>query len=81
MDIATRITEREQKTKEGQQRAFQNFIGLPETKLMISMVPEATPKESLETLLQSAFIHGHSAGQGEILMEMVSAMLKDKTKS
>ena len=80
MSIAAEVEARDHQRKESQTKGFQAFIASPETKLLMSMVPESSPKESLETLLQSAFNHGYSAGEGEILVSMITSMFKSKDK-
>jgi hypothetical protein len=56
---------------------FQRFMAKPETKLMVSMIPPAEQQpEALETLLRIAFDAGHNAGTGDVVGEMLVAMLK-----
>jgi hypothetical protein len=73
-------TAREAKTKATQEAAFQRFMTKPETKLLVSMVPQANPPEAIETLLRSSFDAGFGVGMGDTLGLVLDAMLKGDKK-
>jgi hypothetical protein len=64
--------DRERGTNEG----FAGWMAKPETKLILSTIPQSQPPEAVQTLLRSAFDAGVGVGEGCIAMMMVSAMLE-----
>ena len=66
----------DQRTKESKDKAFADYLAKPETKLMLSMVSPQENPDLLQTLLRGAFDSGHSAGQGNVLSELITSMLK-----
>lgn len=64
-------------TKVAQEQTFQRWLQKPEIKLLISMIPETSPVELLETLLRTAYEGG--AGFGS--MDTMSYVLASYAKS
>ena len=56
-------------------RSFDRFLEKQETKLLLSMIPEAQNPDVVKTALRSAFDAGVSSGAGEILGSMLEAMM------
>lgn len=55
---------------------FTEFLERAESKLMLSLIPASDNPDAVKTLLRSAFDAGSAHGSGEILVEMVGALLK-----
>jgi hypothetical protein len=58
------------------EKGFADFMAKAETKLLVSMVPPMENPDLMKTLLRAAFDAGHGSGQGNILVEMLTAMVK-----
>lgn len=64
--------------KEKSERQFVDWLERQETKLLLSMVPEATNPDVVKTLLRSAFDAGASCGQGQVMVSMLTAIFAKK---
>ena len=58
--------------------AYQDFLGKPETKILLSMVPAFEPPELMQTLMRSAFDAGSAQGTVSVMMELIGAMFADR---
>jgi hypothetical protein len=72
--------EREKQTAENAAVSFQKWLARPETKLLLSMVPQAENQDAVSVILRSAFDAGSNFGQGDALGLMVEALLKAPPK-
>jgi hypothetical protein len=64
------------RSKELADRAFADFMGKAETKLIVSLCPPSDNPDVMITLLRSAFDAGHTAGAGDAMVDILDAMLK-----
>ena len=70
--------ERNAKSTIKKDEGFQMFMSKPETKLMLSLVPESSTPDAVAILLRVSFEAGHANGVGEMMVLMLDAVLKDK---
>ncbi len=74
------IESRRAKMKANEEEQFNNWIAKSETKLMLSMIPQAENPDVVKLLLRSAYDAGNAAGGANVMIEVVEAMLKDRPK-
>ena len=79
-DMQLSMDQREAKAKEKHNLVFSQFIGRPETKMLLSMIPKTEPDELITTILRSAFDAGTASGQGEVLVMMMDSILESPPK-
>ena len=70
--------ERNAKSTIKKDEGFQMFMSKPETKLMLSLVPESSTPDAVAILLRGSFEAGHANGVGEMMALMLDAVLNDK---
>jgi hypothetical protein len=58
--------------------AYERWLYSPTVKLMVSMIPPASPPETLQTLLREAYEFGMHMGRTQIASEILDNMMKDK---
>ena len=81
-DIPNRPTEAELKrVKDAKaEQAFRLWMTRPETKLVLSLIPESQSHEAVQTALHSAFEAGRNYGGGEIGSMFIEAILKPRPR-
>lgn len=57
---------------------FQTWLRQPMTRALISVIPPMENQDMLVALLEAAFTTGFSAGEGHVMIEMISHTMKDK---
>lgn len=70
------VQEKEARSRAREEKEFNNFMTKPETKLMLSLVPPSENPDVMQTLLRAAFKAGVNAGAGDILGDLLEAVLK-----
>jgi hypothetical protein len=74
-EIERLVRAHEHQRKELGDRSFALWMGRPETKLVISLLPPAQPPEALQTLLRSAFDGGFNGGEGFAIVAIIDSMV------
>ncbi len=59
-------------------KALAEFLTGPQTKLLMSLVPETNPPELLSTLLRAAFETGHAAGIADMTVMLIESVHKSR---
>lgn len=77
MDVLDKTPEAKAAQKE---KNFAEFMQKAETKLILSLVPAGDNPDAVKTLLRAAFDAGSNHGAGEIVGDLLGAMLKDRPK-
>lgn len=72
--------QRDRKIKEFGDQAFDAFLRMPTTRLIISTLPAMENPDALNVLLRAAFDTGHDAGSGSVAMSLIEAMLSKADK-
>jgi hypothetical protein len=57
---------------------FDNWMGQPATRFLMSMIPEGERQEALQTLLQGAFEAGFASGSATVAVSFVSELMKHR---
>jgi len=70
---------RERRSQAKKKTAFAKWLDDPMVRLTMAAIPAGDQKEALRVLLESAFESGFNVGTGDVLTELVEAMIrKDK---
>lgn len=72
MTVDDKMRQREASMKGG----LQEFMHLPQTRFMISLIPTGDNKDALVVLLQSAYETGFARGGAEVASDFIQAMMK-----
>lgn len=59
-------------------RAFGEWMALPETKLMLSLIPPGSVPEVVHVILLSAFNRGVQCGEGFAMLELMKTITERK---
>lgn len=74
--MTTETAERKAEKHAKKEESFNQFLERAETKLMLSLIPPSDNPDAVKVLLRSAFEAGSSHGGGEIVGDLIGAMLK-----
>jgi hypothetical protein len=81
MNDSFKSAEREARLKEGADKAFQEWIHRPMTRMGMSLIPAGENADAFQLLLRSAFDAGHACGQGAVMIELLEqVILRDKKR-
>jgi hypothetical protein len=70
-------TSKKKLVEESKRTGYDSWLKQPLVRASIATIPTGASQDILESLLKSAYEHGHSQGQAVVLMDMVKAIFKD----
>ncbi len=68
----------QQKLKQTQKEAFEQWLEQPMTRVGLSMIPSGEHRDTLRMLLASAFEQGFGSGSLACMMEILTRLMDEK---